>query len=452
MPLFPFDVGFQRSVLRLMQTDDLFCMRALKYIESGFFTHEALGWVFKVIERYWKDYQILCGDVPLRDALQYARDDKLAYYSAEVDQIIFLGEVASSNYVKDKLADFCKRNVFSIAHKESADLFNQSNTDKAYDVMAYAQDRIREIDFGEIDRQWFFEELQERQRQRRAKQMLSHRAMSTGIPDLDLLTDGGVQDGEVWAVLAYAKRCKTTWLINQGFTALRMYAEPVLHIILEGRGEQIGNRYDACFSDNLYKKVKVGEIDPQSMRVMQDEYVRLRQLLVIRTMNDWDVNILQVKAEIEEVKAHNFKPGMLIIDYVDLLRSRYPVDGETEHQVAASRDLKRFINQTGMKCWTAWQAQRPKPNAHTKKHVLTSGSVADAYAKVRIVDAYGSLNATDEEMATGEMRVFWEGHRDAPVNKTWLIANDLSRMKMITDVITDDIDYEGNRREPPIES
>jgi replicative DNA helicase len=349
--------------------------------------------------------------------------------------------------VKDKLADFCKRNLFSMAHKESAALFNDGKSDDAYDVMAKAQDKIREIDFGEIDRQWFFEELSERQRQRHISQLKSYRAISTGIPDLDVLTDGGIQDGEVWAVLAYAKRCKTTWLINQGATALRMYAVPVLHIILEGRSEQISNRYDAYFSDNLYKKVKAGEIDPQSFRVMQDEYRRLRNLLVIRTMNDWDVNVLMVKAEIEELRAHGFKPEMLIVDYVDLLRSRYRVESETQHQVAASRDLKRFINQTGMKCWTAWQAQRPKPNAHTKQHVLSSGNVADAYAKVRIVDSYGSLNATDDEMKAGEMRVFWEGHRDAPVNKTWLIANDLSRMKMITNIITDDPQREDDKSE-----
>ena len=438
MPLLPFDTSFQRSILRLMMIDDLFCLRTLQHIEAGFFSHEALGWIFKVIERYWKDYQMLCGDVPLRDALRYVRDDKLAYYSAEVEQVILIRDVPSANYVKDKLADFCKRNLFSIAHKESALLFNEGKSDDAYDVMAKAQDRIQEVEFGEVDRQWFFEELLERQRKRLTSQMKSYRAISTGIPELNTLTDGGIQDGEVWSVLSYAKRCKTTWLINQGFGALRMYAVPVLHIILEGRGDQIANRYDSCFSDNLYNKVKLGDINPQSYRAMQDEYTRLRGLLAIRTMNDWDVNILQIKAEIEEVRAtRGFKPELLIVDYVDLLRSRDRANSETEHQVAACRDLKRLINQTGMKCWTAWQAQRPKPNAHTNQHVLTSGNVADAYAKVRIVDSYGSLNATDDEMKAGEMRVFWEGHRDAPVNKTWLISNDLSRMKMVTDIIID---------------
>ena len=81
------------------------------------------------------------------------------------------------------------------------------------------------------------------------------------------------------------------------------------------------------------------------------------------------------------------------------------------------------------------QTQRPKPAAHTKEHVLTSADVADAYAKVRIVDAFGSLNMTDEEKVRGEMRVFWEAHRDSPITKCWSINNDLSKQRMVTAVV-----------------
>jgi replicative DNA helicase len=423
-----------------MMVDDSFCLRALEYVEPGFFTQEALGWIFKVIDQYWRDYQMPCGDVPLRDALRSVKTEKAVYYSAEVEQVIRLGNVAEAIFIKEKLADFCRRNVFSIAHKESATLFNMGEVAKAYDVMAQAQDRIREITFEDVDRQWFFEELGDRQRTRFKEQMKGWGAFKTGIPDLDMCTDGGVHGGELWAVVAYAKRGKTTWMINQGFNAIRMFAVPVLHIVLEGMGAQIAARYDSLFSQELYTKVKLGEIDPQTLRILQDEYARLRQLLVIRTMNDWDVNVGHIKAEIDELKTRKFVPELLITDYVDLLRSRYRTDGETQNQVDATRDLKRLHNQTGMAGWTGFQAQRPKPGAHEKEHILTSASVADAYAKVRIVDSYGSINMTDAEMRDGEMRVYWEGHRDAPVNRCWTVLNDMSRMRMVTEIITEKVE------------
>lgn len=448
MALFAFEPGFQRSILRLMMVDDQFALRALEYVEPGFFTQEAFGWIFRAQEEYWKNYQMCCGDVPLRDALRYVPSDKLPYYSAEVEQVINLGNVADAEYIKIKLEDFCRRNVFSIAHQESATHFNMGQVTEAYDVMARAQDQLQKITFDTVDRQWFFEELSERQRQRHLSQLRGWGTFKTGIPDLDLCTDGGVHPGELWAVLAYAKRGKTTWMINQGFNAIRMHAVPVLHIILEGRGEQISARYDSLFSQELYTKVKLGDFDPQTLRILQEEYARMRGLLVIRTMNDWDVNVSQIKSEIAELRARKFIPALLITDYVDLLRSRYRVDSETQHQVAASRDLKRLINQSDMGGWTGWQAVRPKPNAHKTEHLLTSAHVADAYAKVRIVDSYGSINMTDDEKRDGEMRLYWEDHRDAPVNRCWRVMNDLSRMQMATEVITERVEEQKIEEQP----
>lgn len=438
MAAFQFEPGFQRAVLRLMMVDDVFCLRALQFCKASFFTIEPLGWMFNTFAAYWEQYQRTCADVPLRGALRHVRSDKAALYYAEIEAVIAFGHVGESEYIKTELANFCRRNLFSQAHQESARLFNANKPDEAYDTMAKVQDEIRKIDFGDIDRQWFFEELNERQRQRYLYSIQGH-AFATGLTDLDWATDGGVQPGEVWAVLAYAKRCKTTWLTNQGFNAIRMHAAPVLHIQLEGRRQEIAAKYDALFSGSIYRHVRQGRFDSKVYAGLHEEYLQLRQLLVIRVMNEWDVNILHIKAEIDELRSYGFRPEMLIVDYVDLLRSRYRADSETQHQVEASRDLKRLVNTQEVACWTAWQAQRPKENASTREHVLTSGSVADAYAKVRIVDSYGSLNATDEEMAKDEMRVFWEAHRNAAVNKCWAITNDLDRQQMVTGVLAVDV-------------
>ncbi len=434
MAAFQFEPGFQRTILRLMMIDDVFCMKCLQHCRASFFTIEPLGWMFNIFEAYWKTYNLTCSDVPLRGALGYISKEKTPTYYAEIEAVIACGGVPEAEYVKHELGNFCRRNLFAQAHQESARLFNSDKPDEAYDVVARTQDDIRKVDFGDIDRQWFFEELQDRQRDR-YKRSIERSAYATGLTELDKATDGGVQRGEVWSVLAYAKRCKTTWLCNQGFNAIRMHAEPVLHVILEGQGHQISAKYDSLFGNQLYRKVKRGEIDPQVFGSMHEEYLQNSNLLVIRTLNDWDVNIMQVKAELDELKGHGFNPGMLILDYIDLLRSRYKADSETKHQVEASRDFKRLCLTENVAGWTAWQAQRPKDNAHTREHVLTSGSVADAYAKVRIVDAFGSLNATDDELKKNEMRIFWEAHRDAPINKTWAITNDLDHQRMVTSIL-----------------
>jgi replicative DNA helicase len=433
---FTFDVGFQRAVLRLMQVDDVFFLRAIEWLTPEHFTTEPHGWIFRVFAQHYRDYHQRCTDLVIRDAVRRLPQQVAVRYAAEVENMIALGLVPESLWVKAQLAEFIKQALFAEAHQASAQLFNQGKRQEAYDVTASAQERIIDVTFDDVDRIWLFDELPERQLARvRAQMDPLGRSFTTGIPQLDQITEGGCQRGEVWAVFAYAKRCKSTWLLNQGFHATRLHRRQTVHFVLEGRGEQIAARYDACFSQELYTAVKRGEITSQLYQQLASEYAGLRRLLVIRTLNDWDVTILDLQRELHYLKSQGVVPEMMIVDYMDLGRSRDRVDSETQHQVAFARDLKRLVNNTEVACWTAWQAVRPPKGAHTKEHVLTSSNVADAYAKVRIVDAFGSLNATDEEMERNEMRVFFEGHRDSPVNKLWTITNDLARMRMITSAV-----------------
>jgi replicative DNA helicase len=409
--------------------DEAFAAKAIAWLDVDHFTTPQLGWVFKTMCWYWKHYSRRCTDIPLREALRNAADPA---YAAEVEAIIALGNVPEADYIRHELQDFVRRQIFAVAHGESGELWNQGKNDEAYDVMAKAQERIVEVSFDAVDRQWYFEELQDRYQQRiRDKLQSEHEVFRIGIDPLDDVT-GGVQLGELWVVFAYAKRCKTTWLVNMGWSATYVDCAPTVHFQLEGKGAQIAAKYDARFSKDLYADIKRGDMTAHSYRWLQDEFMRRRGLLVIRTLNNWDVNVLHLQGELNDLKARGFRPQMCILDYMDLGRSRDRCDSETQHQLNFARDYKRLLLQNDMAGWSAWQAQRPKQGAHDKEHVLTSSNIADCYAKSRIVDAYGSLNATDEEMKRGEMRVFFESHRDSPINQVYRITNDLARSQMIT--------------------
>lgn len=433
-----FDKAFQRAVLRLMMVDDSFAVRAFQWLSHEMFTVPAFGWMFRVFKEHWQTWSMRTTDLVLRENVRRLPQEQAMRYAAEVELVLQLGVVPESEWVKAKLAEFIKQAIFARAHRESVKPFNEGDTERSYRTMAEAMERIQEVDFDRVDRSWVFDELTDRQRDRIRKAMdpMTGR-FTTGIQQLDECTDGGVQLGELWAVFAYAKRCKTTWLVNQGFNATRVHRRPTLHLLLEGRLDVVVARYDSCFSGELYSRVKKGEIDSQLYYELQHEYASLRKLLVVRRLDGWDNTIDDVRAELHYLKSQGFVPEMLITDYMDLGRKRDAGrnDNELSHQVGFARDLKRLHENEHMAGWSAWQAQRPSKGAHTREHVLTSANVADAYAKVRIVDAYGSLNATDDEMSEGEMRYFQEGHRDAPVNRLWTITNDLSRMRMALSVV-----------------
>lgn len=434
---FTFDQAFQRAVLRLMQIDDAFMVRAQMWLDASMFTSKPHGWMFKAFVKHWQAYSMRCTELPLMDLCRGLPEDKRAAYTQEAERVIQLGEVPERDWIRERLVTFVKQSIFARAHTECATPFNRGDQETAYRIMAEAMERIHTVEFEAVQRSWLYDDLQSRQQQRLRKSMLFDRdRITTGIPELDQKTDGGVHRGELWSVFAYAKRCKTTWLINQGFNATRVHQRKTLHVLLEGRLDQVCDRYDACHSGELYSVIRQGELSAALYHELEQEYQALRSLLVVRRLDGWDNTIDDIRAELQQLKGQGFTPDVLITDYMDLGRKRDAGRNETEvsHQIGFARDLKRLHENENLAGWSAWQAQRPEKGAHTREHVLTSSSVADCYAKVRIVSAYGSLNATDEEMAEGTMRVFMEAHRDAAVNQVWTITNDLGRQRMATSV------------------
>lgn len=427
---FEFGVPFQRSILRLCQIDEGFNHRAMKLLDPGYFTTEPLGWIFKSMRDYYSEYGVRCTENPLREMVRKVDAEKAPRYGLEVENVIGVGWVVEDAFIKEKLKDFLQRSMFSRAHRDAAVLYNEGKLVDAYDVTQRTMDEIRKITFDSVDRSLFFEQFDDRQKAR-AMQALdpSGDTITTGIPELDEVLEGGIHVGELYLIIAYAKIGKSTFLVDQGFTAVRVERVPVLHVGLEGRREQTENKYDTLFSGELYTAVKRGDISVRSYQEMIAEYKLLRGLLIIRHLTDWNVNILDIDAELKENRTQGHVPRLIIVDYLDLLRSRTRASSESEHQLAAARDLKQLANR-GYAVWSASQAQRPRKNADDKEHVVKSYDIADSFAKIRIADGYGSLNATNKEQKEDQMRLYWENWRDGPAKLYLRMQNDRSRMKL----------------------
>lgn len=428
MTHFEFGVEFQRSFLRLLMLDEAFCHKAMTYINPGFFTVRSLGWVFASMQRYYKEYGVRCTEIPLREA---GRREPV--YASEVEAIIAIGFVSESDYIKAQLREFVRRNLFARAHEESQTFYNDGQHAKAYDVMCEAMDKLRSIEFDAPDRSWFFDEIEGRMR-RRLRTEPTDGVYPMGIEQIDDLMNGGPKRGETHVVIGEPKIGKTIWLINQAFVATRVCRVPVLYVNLEGGTKLIEDRLDSCYSTEFYHNVRRGEITPKLYREMIDEYKALRRLMVIRTLNDWDVNILHIDAELKELESEGFKPEVIYIDYVDLMRSRHRVQTETAHQTDAMKDIKRLSNR-GYLVWSVCQSQRSKEKDEEKERILRASDIADAYSKIRIADGYGSLNATKEEQIRNECRLYWEGYRDAKVGRMFRLFNDSDKMRLATKVV-----------------
>lgn len=424
MKQFTFGIEFQRALLRLAMTDPSFCHKAMQYVQPSFFTSKPLGWIFTRMRKYYREYETKISEMVLREQ---AQSD--AGYVIEVEAVIGT-VVTDAAFLRDQLREFVCRNIFARAHEESQKLYNEGKHTAAYDTTCKAMDELRAVDFDTVDRSWLFDELPMRMKRRyRDARDPTEGVYPTGIDPVDDIMGGGAKRGEVHLIIAPPKAGKTLWLIDKGFVTTRVVRKRVLYFNMEGSTKLIEDRFDSCFSTELYTHVKRGEIRPALYNEMVEEYRQLRGLLVIRTVNDWDVNILTLSSELKELAAIGFEPEMIIVDYQDLMRSRNEAGTETQHQIDSMRDLKRLANR-GYCIWSACATQRPKEGDEDREFLIKSQNIANAYDKIRVADGYGSLNVTNAEKEKGECRYYFENYRDGAVGRVYRLTNQNDRMRI----------------------
>lgn len=224
----------------------------------------------------------------------------------------------------------------------------------------------------------------------------------------------------------------TSVLCNLGATAVRTSRKRALHVILEGSLAYVEARYDTILTGELYSNVKHGHVDSGKYTAAFAEMQQLRGLMVFRDFTkSWDTNITHVDAELRDLKrGYGWEPDLILLDYVDLMRSRFRHDSEYEEQKAAVQDVKTLAGH-GYAIWTASQVQRPKDDKYNDiANVLRAKDIADCYAKIRVADFIGSINQTTAERKQNWLRLYAELYRDGPSDVLMGMHMDFATMTM----------------------
>ena len=434
-----FGRGFQQALLRLAIEDEAVAALISKHLVPTFFETPGLSWIFTTIQTHLAKYTRPPSPVVLLEQCRSLDPTIVPQYLATVEQVV-ISPVIEAEYITQKIEEFIKRNLVVDGVDQIRALYNAGKVEEAYAFWTKRSDDLQSVNLNQLDRSFFFEELDQRSKRRAYESASSHLfTFSTGIPDVDGILNGGLSKGELGIWIGFPKAGKSiclTWLAYYAVRALRI---PVLYIVLEGGREQAEDRFEAAFAYSTTMALKYGHVDENRMRVLRDEYREMRDLLVIRGFTKdaaaWNASVADVYAELTDLKQRRgFRPRMIVVDYGDLLKARQRYDSPTQEQAAAFRDLKALCDRDqGYAIWTASQAQRPSKGAMDNlKHVLTSGQIADCYEKVRCADFIGSINRTIEEGQQEKARLYAELYRSAPAGKIFDIRTDYAHGRFFT--------------------
>ena len=428
-----FGLDYQKSLLRLICEDPGFGFLVMPHLQSKHFDSEILGWAWDFAKTFHGHYGTLPTLGTIRQQARTLDPRARAIYEVFLDQVT-QAPITDARWMKDKVLDFIKRNIFVRSFHQSRELYNTGKVEKAYDLMMAQMETIYRTVWSEPDETWFFDDLAKRQSVHMTNDACGQ-TIPTGWHRLDIVLNGGLSKGELGIWIAYAKGGKSSSLINHGVAATKLQQRPTAHFVFEGSRQQVEDRYEACFNEALYSGVRNQGLDSKQYQEAFDEYKLLKGKLYVRGfVEEWNYSCVDIHETLKELKrTKNWDPDLVIVDYGDLLTGRDKhYSSEREKQKAAYRDLKSLANR-GYAVWTASQAQRPEKGKEDMAHWIYARQIADCYEKVRVADFLGSLNQSTTERADGVIRIQAELYRDNAAGDRWVMRCDFSKMLIKSD-------------------
>jgi hypothetical protein len=169
----------------------------------------------------------------------------------------------------------------------------------------------------------------------------------------------------------------------------------VAHYTLELSEGYMGRRYDATFTG---LKVQELGVHRQEVNEMID---KLKGKLIIKEFSMGKASIASIEAHIQKMTDLGTKPDLVIIDYVDLLKSKTksidPKDA-IDDVYTATKGMARELK---VPVWTVSQVNR----AGAKDDVIEGDKAAGSYNKMMIADFAISLSRKRQDKVNGTGRI-----------------------------------------------
>ena len=435
-PAYEFDEAFQRKIVALIVRDAGFNRRTQGLIRPEFFddtvlsclVNEGLGYytaysktpAFSILVKLLKDgidAKRIPAGLDFKDTLKALRKE----------------DISDRDYVVDEVARFAKHQAIAKAIYESVDHLDTRNFDAIAQAMKAALDVGANSDFEPFD---YFEDIDVRTTERLeiASGKRKRDGITTGMHLIDeMLYHMGWGRRELSLIMGAAKAGKTMSLLDFALKAC-LAAYNVLYVSLEVSAEIIGDRLDANLA-----AVRMSEITSK-IRDIEGKVRAVTPKAGVFKINDFPTGSFSpsdLKRLIAWYESRSIKFDLIVVDYADIMAP--------DHWMSEERgNLKQiYIDLRGIACErTAPDDQYPAMLSATQTNregaratVAKATDVAEDFNKVRTADLVISINATDEEMAMNEARLFFAASRNQAGGVTIRIKQDRERMRFIERVI-----------------
>lgn len=308
---------------------------------------------------------------------------------------IFLGYAEwDLSYAKDMTIQFAQEQAAKIAVLESMEDISNGNLDKVLDKIRKASKVGQDIgDLGLIVQDvdsWLHDAMVDK--------------VPTGLYHLDAAMGGGLAAGELGVFLSPPNYGKSMALLNVGYGAAGPITRlKVAHFTLEMDAKVVAKRYGARM---VFRFPTKNDAEYRQDFLNMAEMMMPGEVRAIRIRGS--VNVL--RAKLESLADDGFEPGLIIVDYGDLVAPTIPRSDKYTELEDIFVGLRELGSPEEFNCpvWTATQTNRTALN----KKVITMADLADSFKKAAVSDAIVAICQTREEEQSDQCRLYLAKLRD----------------------------------------
>jgi len=405
--------SFQEGLVQLIFEDRPFADQITEVLDVEFLELEYLrAFVAKIVE-----YRTKYGKHPSTNAMISILRTELDRESEVTQQQVrdyfarvHTNEIADDiDYIKETSLDFCRKQKLKEAMMKSVNLLQTCSFDEISKVINDALKLGSENNFGHD----FIADFEERYKPR------FRLPVTTGWDEIDNITSGGLGRNELGVVIAPTGAGKSMALVHLGSEAIKE-GKTVVHYTLELQDTVVACRYDSCitqyplsdlsnFKDEIYEEIK-----------------DLDGTLIVKEYPTKSASTNSIKAHLSRLVKRGIEPGMIIVDYADLLRPVVIRKEKRAELESIYEELRGISNEFNCPVWTASQTNRSGLNAE----VVTMEQISEAFNKCFVSDFICTLSRTIEDKQNNRAKMFIAKNRNGPDGMIYDLFMDTSNVSI----------------------
>jgi replicative DNA helicase len=382
-----------------VMTDPSFCERII-LLKDYFIEYlpDALKWIFSRSLEYYGKYGMPIG-VPVvveelkkhkqRRTISKVLLEGILNLINQVEDAVEHNRIPSTEYTLEELLTFAKTQAIKSIVIKNAKMLESG------DVDAFVEELNKLMNHFSSATTTTGEKLEDIQRRIQLRREGKNVRVPTGIPDLDALI-GGLADGELGIILGPSGGGKTAFLIQVSIAGM-MFGRNVSYVTLEMSPMQLLERIDAYISNVPMKKLVKEE---QKVKDAVREFVnKVKAHLDVKQFPSGLTRVEDIDNYLKILKSEGISPGMLVVDYGELLSYKGEAyEGQGENFVK----LRGLAVKWQIPVWVASQSNRPA----WSKRIIRPDDIAESFRKVHVADVIIGLCRTEEEKRNKKVRFY----------------------------------------------